>query len=76
MNEYTLFLRVPGAHPRWHAFDTIVARSRPDALRRAGYAPTPRQSAVVHGAWLRMAHRSDRIDFDHRNLDGAVVIVD
>ncbi len=73
MNEYTIFRRVPGGHPRWHAVATLDARSRPDALRRLGLNPAPRQNAVGGPDGLRMAWRTDRIDFDHRSIGGAIV---
>lgn len=73
MNDYVLFYRVPGAHPRWHAQEVIPARSRPDALRRAGYEPAPRQNGVITGFGYRMTWRADRIDFDHRAIAGHVV---
>lgn len=82
----TIFRRVAGDHPRWHAVATVDARSRPDALRRLGYDPAPRQNALLavplHGEVEReggsaqlayiMVWRTDRIDFDHRALDGTV----
>lgn len=73
MHEYTIFRRVPGSHPRWHAVTTLDARSRPDALRRLGYTPGPRQNAFIGAAGLRMAWRTDRIDFDYRSIGGAIV---
>ena len=73
MEIFTVFRRVPGNHPRWHAQTELRARSRPDALRRAGHPTHARQPGTIDGASLYMAHRTDRIDFDYRALDGAII---
>ncbi len=74
MDSYTLFYRVIGAHPRWHAMEELPARSRTDALRRTGFEPAPRANAVTTPYGYRMTWRTDRIDFDHRAIDGSVVV--
>lgn len=75
MNEYTIFARVPSAHPRWHVKQTgLLARSRTDALRQFGVCPGKRQASTVWAGVMYLAWRSDNIDFDYRKENGTVCV--
>lgn len=84
MDDYTIFRRVPGSHPRLHAVGSLRARSRPDALRRYGLPNVPSRRAQyvradmipadASGA-LYMAERTSAIDFDYQAQDGSLALV-
>jgi hypothetical protein len=82
--DFTIFFRTSTEHDkrrRWHKMSTVKAASRPAALRKITspmHGAIDRTTSCVLGedGILYLAHRSDRIDFEHYDFNGTFVPVE